>query len=183
MRIETPCPRCQDLGVWIEPSGSVQPCPEISVGNPHSEPNAAAKAVQKAIELQRFHGSSVSTFDFEIARTLAGFTSEKPCPRDLLIERHFTWTVSPLRKFHQHIENLRATWLLPVGSRKNDPCGYWIITELDDFSEWVERSKSAPIKQLSTIHRVARANFPVFAEQMEIEFSNDIQAPAEVAPA
>ncbi len=63
-----------------------------------------------------------------------------------------------------------------VGSRKQEPSGYWIITDLEDFKEWFDRVKAAPITQLTTIHRVAKANFPVFAEQIEMDFWTDEEA-------
>lgn len=169
------CQRCQGLGLWIEPSGAVATCPEIRVGNAHVDPNPAAVVLKRSVELLRFRKIAINALDFDVAKCLIDYTTKQPCPRDVLLKKMFTWTTSPLRQFHHRIEDLRKIWLLPVGSRKADPSGYWIITELDDFADWVERSKSAPIQQLSTIHRVAKANFPVFAEQMELEFWNDIE--------
>ena len=69
------------------------------------------------------------------------------------------------------IEDLRSEWLLPVGARKDDPSGYWIITDAADFAEWFTRSKSSPLTQLTTIHRVARRHFPTFAGQIELDFN------------
>lgn len=169
------CRRCQGLGLWIEPSGSVVECPEIAIGNVHTDPNPAAAVIRRSIDRLRFNKIAVNALDFEVAKALIDYTSQKPCPRDVLLGKMFTWTTAPLRQFHYRIEDLRRIWLLPVGSRKDPPAGYWIITELEDFAEWVERSKSAPITQLTTIHRVAKANFPLFAEQLELDFWNNIQ--------
>jgi hypothetical protein len=80
-----------------------------------------------------------------------------------------------LRKFHAAIEELRRVWMLPIGSRKDSPAGYWIITDVKDFEEWINRSKSAPITQLTTIYKVAKRNFPIFAEQMELDIFNDAE--------
>lgn len=171
------CDRCRGIGLWQEPSGAVALCPEIQLRRPHALPKPAAVVLRRSVDLLAFRKLPVNALGFDIARTLVEFTSDDPCPRDVLLDRHFTWARHPLRHFHKAIEELRALWLLPVGSRKSDPSGYWIITEVDDFAAWVERSKAAPIKQLSTIHAVARANFPVFAEQMELEFWKDVDPP------
>jgi benzoyl-CoA reductase/2-hydroxyglutaryl-CoA dehydratase subunit BcrC/BadD/HgdB len=121
----------------------------------------------------------IHAHEFEAARVLTHFSSEIPCNRIQLFDLLFADTnldfKGKLRKLHTIIENLRKVWLLPVGSRKNEPSGYWLITEFADFKDWVERAKSAPITQLSTIHKNARFNFPEFAEQLEFEFWNDME--------
>jgi hypothetical protein len=170
------CERCHGIGLWREPNGNIVVCPEIRLMKPHAQPNAAATVLRRSVELLKFRNVPINALDFDIAKSLVAYDTKQPCERDTLLGRHFTWARNPLRHFHAAIEVLRATWLLPVGSRKQAPSGYWIITELDDFADWVRRSKSAPIKQLSTIHAVAKANFPVFAEQLELEFWSDIQS-------
>lgn len=173
----TDCDRCQNIGIRISPGGSFETCPAIQVGAPHPEPNPAGTVLRHFAGVLQRRGITPNSHAFDVARMLVRYTSTAPCPRDLLLETHFAWTKNRLRKFHHCVEELRSLWLLPVGSRKEEPSGYWIITEVDDFSAWVERAKSAPITQLSTIHRVARANFPIYAEQLELEFWGDIAGP------
>lgn len=121
---------------------------------------------------------------FDIARILTRFSSEKPCPRrrleELFFELHGKENHGDTeRKIKGYIETLRHDWLLPIGSRKSDPCGYWIITDLEDFKNWYSSVTQAPITLLSTIHKVAKHNFPVFAEQMELDFWTDLK-PVEI---
>jgi hypothetical protein len=178
--LEFPCSICDDLGLWLTPKGDVQPCPVIARRDRHREPNAAASSVQRAInELKRGHVRIDSRL-FEMVRMLTRFTSEKPCERHMILVNFFDYLpMSPanqLRKFHAAIEELRRVWMLPIGSRKDSPAGYWIITDVEDFEQWINRSKSAPITQLTTIYRVAKRNFPIFAEQMELDFFNDVES-------
>lgn len=173
------CHRCGDLGISIWPQGHVDICPAIKLGHSHAEPNAAARIIERCCRSMMFRGVPINPLSFDMARALSYRTTDDPAPRQTLLDRYFGWASHQrLRKFHYVIEELRSVWLLPVASRKGSPHGYWIATCEADFKEWVERSKSAPIKQLTTIHKVARANFPLLAEQLEFEFWKDLQ-PAE----
>ena len=168
------CSICFDTGVWMNPHGLMVECPQQPIVR-HAPPSPAGAVFRRAaLNLARRSGP-VNAKCFDLGRYLTSWTSERPCERDHLLDKHFSYANSRLRNLHSTVEELRRVWLLPVGSRKDAPSGYWIITELEDFAEWVERSKSAPITQLTTIHRVARANFPVFAEQFELDFWNNIQ--------
>jgi hypothetical protein len=179
------CPRCFDIGVWIAPQGDLQQCPVISTGGKHDEPNAAAQLLQRAAATLRERNQVINSQSFNLARVLTYYTSSDPCPREDLINMFFRYLPMSekftLRKFHEAIETLRRYWLLPVGSRKVQPCGYWIITDEADFKEWFERTKAAPITQLTTIHKVAKLNFPIFAEQMELDFFNDLSGGTDAA--
>ena len=192
MHIETPlfdtaiygrftCDRCFDLGIWMTPMGDIQRCPNIAVGNDHIEPTKAATMIYDATEFLRERSIPANPIAFDIARMLARYTSEYPCPRSTILRAFFSYLPMSesiqIRKFHGVVEELRKNWQLPVGSRKDAPSGYWIITDVDDFAEWVERYKAAPITQLSTAHKIAKRCFPIFAEQMEIQFSNDVDTP------
>lgn len=172
------CLRCYDLGVWLTPQGYVQPCPVAQIGLPHDELGAAAEMIVRATHRLRRMNVAVNSHVFDVARVLSYYTSQRPCPRQELLKGFFSYTPSgrnSIRNLQGVIEDLRRVWCLPVGSRKDEPSGYWIITDADDFAAWVERAKSAPITQLSTIHRVAKVNFPIFAEQLEFEFWNDVE--------
>lgn len=173
------CDRCFDTGIWLTPKNRVEVCPRIQIGAPHSEPNPAAFIVRRAALRIAAMELWINPQTFDLARLLSNFSSGDPCPRSEIFETFYGDTnlsyPNQLRKFHSLVEEMRRVWLLPVGSRKDEPSGYWIITDLDDFKTWIGRVKAAPITQLSTIHKVARHNFPHFAEQMELEFWNDIQ--------
>lgn len=167
------CTICHDTGVWMNPHGSIVRCPQPS-GQHLAQMPGAVVFERAALGLAR-RNAPVNAKAFEVGRFLSRYTAGEPCPRVRLVDAHFNYSPSSVRNLQATIEELRRVWLLPVGSRKSEPSGYWIITDLNDFAAWVERSKSAPIQQLSTIHRVARANWPHFAEQLELEFWNNIQ--------
>lgn len=176
------CQRCFDTGVWRTPKGEVAVCPRVQMRQPHAEPNNASLILRRATNRLFQNQLWVNPMAFDLARILTHYNASQPCRRESLGEFFFADTNLTanikLRKFHLLVEELRKIWLLPVGSRKEEPSGYWIITNLADFKEWINRVKSAPITQLATIHRVARHNFPVFAEQLEMEFWNDLKTEA-----
>jgi hypothetical protein len=177
--LEFPCTICSDFGMWLTPKGDVLPCPVIARGDYHNAPNAAAMLVHGSLAALKQADARIDSRQFELARKLSSFATDRPCDRREILSEFFSYLpmsdANQLRKFHAAIEDLRRVWLLPIGSRKDAPSGYWIITDQKDFEQWFERSKSAPITQLSTIYKVAKRNFPIFAEQLELDFWNDVQ--------
>ncbi len=178
------CERCFDTGIWLTPRNEVAVCPRVQMREPHCEPNDAALILRRAANRLFQRKLWVNPLCFMLARVLTNYTSAAPCSRVDLFDLFFADTnlleSNKLRKFHSFIEELRSIWLLPIGSRKIEPSGYWMITDLEDFKAWIARVKSAPITQLSTIHRVAKHNFPIFAEQLELEFWNDLNPQSEI---
>ena len=177
--LQKQCKRCFDTGIWLTPSNEVWVCPRIQCGDLHAEPNDASLILRRSVNRLFAMHTRIDPMCFDLARILSNFSSETPCSRQAIFDHFFGDTnftyQNCLRKFHGMIEELRRVWLMPIGSRKKDPSGYWIITDLEDFKAWVNRVKSAPITQLTTIHKVAKHNFPIFAEQLELEFYTDIQ--------
>ena len=174
------CERCRDTGVWLTPMGVINECPKLQLSlDDHVRANDAAQMILRAGRHLSYRGIVANPLAFEVAVALTRHSTLEPCTRQELIDRHFQWatTKSFKREVCITVEQLRSVWLLPVASRKQEPHGYWIATEEADFKRWVDRAKSAPLTQLSTIHAVARANFPVFAEQLELEFSTSCLAP------
>jgi len=172
------CTRCYSLGAWLTPKGVITECPNLQLGlADHPVLTDEARAILRAGRHLARRGIIANDLSFRLARSLAlKASSNDPANRDDLIKQHFEWARSTkLRMLAHHIEELRGLWLLPVGSRKQVPHGYWIITDERDFKEWVTRSMAAPIRQLTTIHACARANFPVFAEQLELNFWTDMR--------
>ncbi len=183
------CNRCFDTGLWLTENNQVEACPVLVLTRAHNLPNAESRLLRRSAELVKDRKIYINPQAFDLARLLTNFDSLSPCPRQEIFETFYDSSVltypNQLRKFHALIEELRSIWLLPIGSRKTAPSGYWIITDLQDFKNWFNRVKSAPITQLSTIHKVARHNFPLFAEQLELEFwkdiNNEVEATADVA--
>ena len=166
------CDRCHDIGVRVSPAGVYEPCPAIVVGDEHADPSPQALMIQRAVMRQP---SIADSHLFDVARTLAAFSTASPCNRFELIERHFTFVHGPeaqRRALSYSIQKLRDEMLLPVGSRKSKPSGYWIITDADDFETWFTEKKKQPLTELGSLHRLARTYWPVFAEQLELEFGD-----------
>lgn len=176
------CSRCLDTGVWLAPTNAVETC-DLWSKTPHA-PNPSAILLARSARRQESLENHINPFAFDLARILTHYTTDAPCLRLDLLEFFFADTIlsgaNRLRKFHALVEELRQVWLLPIGSRKFKPSGYWIITDLEDFKAWFNhRVKAAPVTQLTTIHHVAKYNFPLFAEQLEIEFFSDIKGESE----
>ncbi len=177
------CGKCYGLGAWLTPQGIVTLCPKLQLGhNDHPQPGEAAQKILRAGRQLQFRKLIANDLAFRVARHLAVHgTTDEPVSRQDLIDQHFEYARSQkLRELHYVIESLRSVWLLPIGSRKGKPHGYWICITEADFREWVERAKSAPIRQLTTIHAVARTHWPVFAEQLELDFWNNVELPLEI---
>lgn len=108
---------------------------------------------------------------FFLAQTLTPFTTTKPVSR-LYLQRWLKHNDERTTK--KLIERLRTEWLLPIGSRKHEPMGHWIITDANDFTAWQRDFRKSAITQLTTLHRVGKANFPELAGQTKMDFALQI---------
>lgn len=90
------------------------------------------------------------------------------CERYAITERHAK----------QILHDLRAKWLLPIGTTRSVPPGaYWIHTE-EEMKEWMREFLAQPKEMFRACYRVARANFPRLAGQMPLDFDQEIKADA-----
>ena len=169
------CFECGDVGIVLR-----HPIPErcwrAKAGAGHNQPNPAAVVLDRTVWNLVKRGIVIQPQHFELAAILTRHSSARPFQREREMLGHWRPDLS-LRSFMGVIEDLRRVWLLPVAGRKEPPAGYWIAADLEDFAEWVARARRAPITQLATIHRVARANFPAFADQLELEFREEVTRP------
>jgi hypothetical protein len=179
----TSCDRCFNLGYRIHPQGGVEQCPVIQSSEPHPEISPAGKIIDRSIRLLIHRRLEVDQVHFDIARTLAAWSAEKPCTNDELVRRHFGYAngasevnrqEAARRRVAKAVRFLREIWFLPVGSRKDKPSGYYICTTEPEFKEYFDRTRREPITELSMLHRMAAANWPVFAGQMEADFWTDM---------
>lgn len=170
------CGRCHDLGLWLQPTGYMAVCPRLMMGDAHNTPNAAAEMVKRAGRLLEHRQIVANPHAFAVAKALTRYSHIDPCTRQVLLDKYFSWAVSYsiTRELHRVIEELRSVWFLPVASRKKVPHGYWIATSQGDFEEWFRECTSAPKTQLKTIFRLAKANWPVYGEQIEMDFWKDM---------
>ncbi|MFL5478704.1 MAG: hypothetical protein ACJ79X_06785 [Gemmatimonadaceae bacterium] len=175
----TTCDKCFGIGHRISPTGKVERCPTLTVGDEaHVEITGAGRRIDRAIELLRRRGLEPDPVHFDIARSLSHYSTDVPCSSHELIERHFSYVPGAenrRRLVTRNIRYLRDIWLLPLASRKEKPAGYWISIDEQDFRDYVDRALAAAKTEFSTIHRMAKANYPEFAEQLEINFFNDME--------
>lgn len=170
------CFVCSDTGLMFRDLEGVSACWRLRAGAEHNAASPAAELLARAVRTARIKKHDIDRHTFDVAVTLCRFSTEKPCKRDRLIELHFRHTRDPKRAVASTVETLRRDWLLPVAARKAEPSGYWIAASQDEFAEYVDLCRSAPITQLTTLYRTAKANWPVYAEQLELEFWNDLTA-------
>lgn len=173
----TNCDRCFRIGLRISPQGAVEQCPTLQMKDPHVELSPEGQRIVRAVETLRRRKLEPDTIHFDVARSLAQYDTHRPCSSRELIDRHFSYVAGAenrRRLVTKAVRFLREIWFLPVASRKEAPMGYWIATDLDDFKAYFERASAEPVTTLSTIHRMARANWPEFAEQMEIDIWKDM---------
>ena len=176
--INAQCGTCLDTTLWRNVSGKVEFCPQ-SGRIPHQPRNAAAVRLMRAVTDKQSRGEFIDARVFDVARILTHYSSHIPCSRSLIEDIFFDMFHSKnhkIRTIFGWIETLRADWLLPIGSRKYEPHGYWIITDPGDFIIWQKENMSAALTQLKTNYRVFRKNFPVMAGQKEFDFQAVVKA-------
>lgn len=170
------CGRCLDSRLVPGEHGGAAIC----AGPPHLAMNDASLTLWRAVRRMR-PPYRLDPITIMVAQKLTLFSSTDPCPADFTDQ---TFIVLSPRQVASRIEELRAVWRVPVGSRKGKPAGYWIITDLEDCKEWLRTATAAPKTQLATIWKAARAAFPELANQQEFEFMTGIEAePAEAVTA
>lgn len=172
----TTCASCFGIGLRHKPQGGIERCPTLTLGHEHCELSEEGKRICRAVEVLRRRKLEPDAVHFDIARTLALYDTLRPCSSRELIDRHFSYVdgaENRRRLVTKAMRFLRDIWFLPVCSRKDAPAGYWISVTEDDFKAYVERATREPITFLSTIQRMAKANWPEFAEQMEIDIWKD----------
>lgn len=169
------CELCFGIGLRHRPTGGIEECPALQLGSEHCDLSEEGKRICRAVEVMRRRKLDVDPIHFDVARSLAQFSTDKPCSSHELGQRHFSYKDGEDRRrlVTKNIKFLRDIWFLPVASRKEKPMGYWISVTEQDFRKYVERATNEPISTLSTLHRMAKANWPEFAEQMEIDVWKD----------
>lgn len=175
------CFNCHDLGFEITSEPAVRDCwrRSYSHGVPHNSPIRGAEIIRTAVERLINLRQPVHPHSLAVARYLSGFTSDNPVSSGELTRRFFAHSSEPLRELARCIEILRADWLLPIGSRRGKPAGYWLITDREDFQNWVSIARHAPLTQLRTIYRAAKLNFPGTESQLQLDFNDDGSEPGQ----
>lgn len=162
------CFECLDTNLQIGLYG-VQACDKCS-GARLSRSNAAtmlARVIFNRLERKQ----TVEPMLVQLARILTRFSSENPMPGAML-EVHLRLDYRTAKSM---IETLRRDYLLPIGSRKGQPNGYWIMTTATEFIEWDRQFRSSAISVFATSYRLMRANFPALAGQTSLDFTEAVK--------
>lgn len=170
------CEMCFGIGLRHKPTGGIEQCPALQLGSEHVDLSEEGKLIVRAVANLRLRKLDVDPVHFDIARSLAQFSTKRPCSSRDLGERHFSYKAGEDRRrlVTKAVRFLREIWFLPVCSSKEKPAGYWIAVTQEDFAAWVDNKKCEPMTHLATIMRLAKANYPVYAEQIEIDFWKDM---------
>jgi hypothetical protein len=172
------CQECFDTWLVTE-QNSPSVCRRVRWDSEHALPNPAALRVRTEANRLFKAGVLLDTQCFNVARLLTCFTAENPMPRRMATDLFWGGTAKDdlkrLREFQAVIATLRSHWLLPVCSSKSGTPGYWIATEQTEYERWFREHASAPITQFSALLRNAKHNYPVFAEQQELEFFGNVE--------
>ena len=76
-------------------------------------------------------------------------------------------------------QELRREWLLPIGSSRRPPHGYYWMHSAEDFLNWSRVYRSQAIEELVTLYKLQRANFAELAGQQPLDFINLIHTQME----
>ncbi|HYE72584.1 MAG TPA: hypothetical protein VEF04_04600 [Blastocatellia bacterium] len=98
------------------------------------------------------------------ARALVKATPQNPVSGRVL-QVHLGATERIVKGF---IELLRADWQLPIGSRREEPHGYFWISTPEDFDEWFKTYRSQALKELKTAYHLMKSNYPALAGQLPL---------------
>jgi hypothetical protein len=119
----------------------------------------ARRLLMKALRRRLHANQAIEERPYRLACLLTHFTTTRPISRPPIQE----WLGVAEREFKKQIEHLRRDWLLPIGSRKGRPNGYWIITNEADFLSWHEHFRRQALTEFSTAAELMRQNFPGLA--------------------
>ena len=79
------------------------------------------------------------------------------------------------------VEELRADWLLPIGSSRGAPHGYYWIRSAAEYLAWSRSYRAQAIQSLVTMHRLGAHNFAELAGQDSFSFAREIEREIEEA--
>ena len=147
------CTHCWDTGLAPKLSDRGR-CPACSTA-PRAA-NAATALLSRAIRRRLDAEQPIEDRPFQLACLLTHFTTNRPIKRAPLQEMMERGE----REFKKQIEVLRRDWLLPIGSRKGTPNGYWIITSEADFREWHQHFRRQALTEFATANKLLEQNFP-----------------------
>jgi hypothetical protein len=169
--IRVECKQCWDTGLAPH-SANRGRCAACSGPGPIEHP--AAALLSRAIRRRFTSELPVDDRPFQLACLLTHFSTARPIARLPLQE---LMQISE-REFKKQIEALRRDWLLPIGSRKGPPNGYWIITNEEDFIAWHKHFRQQALTEFSTANQLMEQNFPELVARAGAEILLGLTWPA-----
>lgn len=164
--VNSACRKCLDTGVALDRAGHPIRCDAHANAFEFSE---AAVRLSVRLWLMVSQQKAVDARTVRIARLLAHATFDRPLQGKLL-RSHFDMTERDLKGV---IETLRAEWVLPIGSRRVPPYGYYWIDSPEEFKDWLRTMRSQAMRELSTAYRLYRDVYPELAGQESLDFAAD----------
>jgi hypothetical protein len=155
------CQDCWDSTIIYTPHGlkKCAPCLTTKV-SPRAE--RLAECVWLRVEKKK----SVEPSVLNVARLLIHATVDTPVSNFTLQG----YLRSTEREIKAAVRELRREWLLPIGSSRKAPTGYFWIEAAADFIGWARVYRSQAIDELGTLYKLQRANFPELAGQGSFRF-------------
>lgn len=164
--VNSTCRACLDTGVALTSKGP-QPCESCeAAGKQFSE---AAVRFRVRLWLVKDQGQAVDEAALRVALLLTHATFERPLQGKLL-RAHLRLDERSLKSA---VETLRTVLLLPIGSHRHPPYGYFWMRSPDEFNHWLKTMRGQAMTELVTGYRLFKAVYPELAGQESLTFSED----------
>lgn len=160
------CSNCLDTGIALDKAGHPVRCDAHDASFEFSE---AAVRLSVRLWLMVDKQKTVDARTVRIARLLTHATFDRPLQGKLL-RAHFDMAERDLKGV---VEELRAEWGLPIGSRRMPPYGYYWIATSEEFKDWPRTMRGQAMRELSTTYRLYHACYPELAGQESLDFAED----------
>lgn len=124
-------------------------------------------ALQRRTEKNDF----ISVPTLKLARALVKGTAEVPIPAYALLQ-HLKLTSA--RTLKGMIESLRADWMLPIGSnREEEKSGYYWITTPEDALHWHKQYTAQARREFTTATRLIKYHYPELSGQLTFDYEEE----------
>jgi hypothetical protein len=155
------CPDCWGSTIVITPYGlgKCVACLEKEVPPPAAR---LSECVWMRVEKEK----DVDPQVLNVARILLHSSSKTPVSNYVLKG----YLRSSEREIKNFVRVLRREWLLPIGSSRKPPSGYFWIWTAAEFLDWARVYRSQAIDELANLYKLQRANFPELAGQESFDF-------------
>jgi hypothetical protein len=161
------CPVCWDTGVWWTPTQGFQGCVESHAVEFSAPALRLAATLWQRIEKKQ----AVEPQVFQLARHCVHARLESPVPS----HRLEALLRATRREINAWVEELRDEWVLPIGSRRAAPSGYYWMTSAAEYIAWSRVYRAQAIRSLVIMHRLGQHNYPELAGQTAFDFTQEVE--------